>query len=104
MHPILGFLVEGFSPLHLLIIGFFGILLFGKRLPEIGRSLGKGIVEFKKGLKGLEDDPDAGLSSHTDANRGSLEPPAAPRPPLRVTTSVPKFEDNPGTPNPPPQV
>jgi len=34
----------------------FGLLIFGKRLPEVGRSLGKGIVEFKKGLKGVEDD------------------------------------------------
>jgi sec-independent protein translocase protein TatA len=33
-----------------------GLLLFGKRLPEVGKSLGKGIVEFKKGLKGVEDD------------------------------------------------
>lgn len=39
-----------------LIIAAFGLLLFGKRLPEVGRSLGKGIVEFKKGLKGVEDD------------------------------------------------
>lgn len=39
-----------------IIILAFGLLLFGKRLPEVGRSLGKGIVEFKKGLKGVEDD------------------------------------------------
>jgi sec-independent protein translocase protein TatA len=39
-----------------IIIGAFGLLIFGKRLPEVGRSLGKGIVEFKKGLKGIEDD------------------------------------------------
>jgi sec-independent protein translocase protein TatA len=39
-----------------LVIAFIGLLLFGKRLPEVGRSLGKGIVEFKKGLKGIEDD------------------------------------------------
>lgn len=39
-----------------IIIGAIGLLLFGKRLPEVGRSLGKGIVEFKKGLKGIEDD------------------------------------------------
>lgn len=31
------------------------LLLFGKRLPEVGRSLGKGIIEFKRGLKGIED-------------------------------------------------
>ncbi len=39
-----------------LIIAGFGLLLFGKRLPEVGRSLGKGIIEFKKGLKGIGDD------------------------------------------------
>src|SRR3954471_5821337 len=39
-----------------ILIAAFGLLIFGKRLPEVGRSLGKGIVEFKKGLKGVEDD------------------------------------------------
>ena len=39
-----------------LIIAGIGLLIFGKRLPEVGRSLGKGIVEFKKGLKGVEDE------------------------------------------------
>lgn len=38
------------------IIGGLGLLFFGKRLPEVGKSLGKGIVEFKKGLKGIEED------------------------------------------------
>jgi len=42
-----------------LIVGAFGLLLFGKRLPEVGRSLGKGIVEFKRGLKGVTDDIEA---------------------------------------------
>jgi sec-independent protein translocase protein TatA len=40
----------------MIIIGALGLLIFGKRLPEVGRSLGKGIVEFKKGLKGIEED------------------------------------------------
>ena len=40
-----------------LLIAAVGLLLFGKRLPEVGRGLGKSIVEFKKGLKG-EDDPE----------------------------------------------
>jgi sec-independent protein translocase protein TatA len=37
-----------------IVIALIGLLLFGKKLPEVGRSLGKGIVEFKKGLKGVE--------------------------------------------------
>ena len=32
-----------------LVLAIIGLLLFGKRLPEVGRSLGKGAFEFKKG-------------------------------------------------------
>src|SRR6188508_3352424 len=39
-----------------IVIAALGLLIFGKRLPEVGRSLGKGIVEFKKGIKGVEDE------------------------------------------------
>jgi len=45
-----------FAPENWLLIGAIALLLFGKRLPEVGRSLGKGIVEFKKGLAGIEED------------------------------------------------
>ena len=45
-----------------LIVGFIALLLFGKRLPEVARSLGKGIVEFKKGVRGIEDDVDQATS------------------------------------------
>jgi len=46
-----------------MVIAAIGLLFFGKRLPEVGRSLGKGIVEFKKGLKGIEDDVDEQVSA-----------------------------------------
>src|SRR4051812_38829487 len=55
-----------------IIIGAIGLLLFGKRLPEVGRSLGKGIVEFKKGLKGIEDDIDEGTSYKPESPRAAL--------------------------------
>jgi len=35
-----------------LIILAIGLLIFGRRLPEVGKNLGKTIVEFKKGLNG----------------------------------------------------
>jgi len=44
------------GPVEGLVLLALGLLLFGKRLPEVGRSLGKGIVEFKKGLKGIADE------------------------------------------------
>ena len=87
-----------FSPSHLFILLIIGLLFFGKRLPEIGRSLGKGIVEFKKGLKGLEDEVE-GTSTVSRQEPAALEPP---RPPQRVPMNVPKFEDAPNNLTPPP--
>jgi sec-independent protein translocase protein TatA len=39
-----------------IILLVLGLLIFGRRLPEVGRSLGKGIVEFKRGIKGIEEE------------------------------------------------
>jgi len=50
----------GFLPnlgwVEMLAIGAVMLLLFGRRLPEVGRSLGQGIVQFKKGLKEVGDE------------------------------------------------
>jgi sec-independent protein translocase protein TatA len=51
------------GPLELMFIMGIAVLLFGKRLPEVGRSLGRGIVEFKKGLNGAGDEFDSSSSS-----------------------------------------
>ena len=41
------------SPTHLVILLLIALLLFGaKRLPEIGRSLGTGMREFKDSVTG----------------------------------------------------
>jgi sec-independent protein translocase protein TatA len=41
---------------EIILAGTVAVLLFGKRLPEVGRSLGRGIIELKKGLRGIADD------------------------------------------------
>ena len=48
---ILGFNL-GMVEIALLLL--FGLLIFGSRLPEVGRNIGKSIVEFKRGLNDAE--------------------------------------------------
>ena len=40
--------------MHMLIVAVIAVLLFGDRLPEVMRSMGRGLSEFKKGMRGLE--------------------------------------------------
>ena len=37
-----------------LVILLVALLLFGRRLPEVARSVGKSIVEFKKGVRDVQ--------------------------------------------------
>ena len=39
-----------------IVLLVIGLLIFGRRLPEVGRSLGRGIVEFKRGVNGIDDE------------------------------------------------
>ena len=64
---------------EMLIFAAVGLLIFGKRLPEVGKSLGKGIMEFKKGLSGVVDDdahPPAQTPHQTKQIVEQLPPPA----------------------------
>ena len=57
MDPFLAFWNMG--PFEIVLIAIAALLLFGKRLPEVAKSLGKGVTEFKKGLKNIENEVDA---------------------------------------------
>jgi sec-independent protein translocase protein TatA len=83
--PIIAFFSPG--PMEMMIIAGIALLLFGKRLPEVARSMGKGIVEFKKGVSGIEDDVDQATYSSP--------PSSSPRPTVEDTqepVTAPKFE------------
>jgi sec-independent protein translocase protein TatA len=46
------------SPMHLLVVLIIAVLVFGpKKLPEVGRSLGSGIRQFKDSIEGNEKAP-----------------------------------------------
>ena len=75
-----------------LIIAGIGLLIFGKRLPEVGKSLGQGIVQFKKGLKGVEDE-----IAQVDQTPQQL-PPAQRPAPTQTSTTVQQFDPYTGKP------
>ena len=71
----LGFLPNLGWP-EMLIIGIVMLLLFGRRLPEVGKSLGEGIVSFKKGLKDVGDEMNvSGSQSGQSSGQSAGQPP-----------------------------
>ena len=85
------FAMMGIGLPEMIILGVIGVLLFGKRLPEVGRQLGKGLSEFKRGMQGIEseinsvmdatDYPSYSSSAHSgyDEMEDDYQEPAAPK-------------------------
>lgn len=63
------------GPLEIVIIVVIAFLLFGRRLPELAKGVGRSIVEFKKGLK--EADTEINKPADEPANKTPM-PPASP--------------------------
>ena len=55
-----------------IIILVIGLLIFGRKLPDVGRGLGQGIREFKRGLKDVEDGVKEDVKRDDSAQRKSL--------------------------------
>lgn len=55
--PVLAFF-NALSPWHILLIMVAALLIWGNRLPEVARALGRSVNEFKRGLNDISDDID----------------------------------------------
>jgi sec-independent protein translocase protein TatA len=76
------------GPFEMMLLAGLGLLIFGKRLPEVGKNLGRGIIEFKKGLKEAENE--------ITSNVPSTAPPAQ-LPPAETVQTAPKYKFDPYT-------
>lgn len=80
--------IGSLGPAEMLFVGIIALLLFGKKLPEVARSLGKGVIEFKKGLRGIEDEMETNVYSPRNDSSAARPLPKD----ESVETSAPKFE------------
>ena len=78
----------GIGTQEMILFGIIAVILFGGRLPSVARSLGKSIVEFKKGMtRPRERGEDVGLLRADE--RGRIQrPKRTRRPALRAAEGV----------------
>jgi sec-independent protein translocase protein TatA len=70
------------NPTHWIFIIVLLLLIFGaRRLPEIGRSLGIGLREFKQSVTGESSQP--ALTTSTEQTESQAQAPAEPAEPAR---------------------
>ena len=73
----------GMGPWEILMILVVALLLFGaKRIPEIAQALGKGITEFKRGVKDVQ----------TEIENNVNAPPPPEQPPTQTTQTTSSTE------------
>jgi sec-independent protein translocase protein TatA len=100
----------GMGMQELMIIGVIAVLLFGRKLPEVARSLGSSYREFRKGLNDLQSQINVNdnYSSSSYSARKSSSTPSSSTPSSspygdfddHVEAKAPKFEPPPAEPQP----
>jgi sec-independent protein translocase protein TatA len=82
------------GPVQLLVILIVALLLFGKRLPEVARSMGRSIQEFKKGLNEAQREIQDGLTDNPPPRQTGNEPASPPgNTPTQSSQTAPPAED-----------
>jgi sec-independent protein translocase protein TatA len=83
----------GIGPMEMMIVAVIGLLLFGKRLPEVARNMGKGLSEFRKGMTGVENEVRGAMYSSSSTPNFLDSPRSRPVPmEEREELTAPKFE------------
>jgi sec-independent protein translocase protein TatA len=87
------------SPTAVIVILLIGVMLFGGRLPEIARSIGKGILEFQRGMNEWGNEAKKTIFDESSSSSSSSSKPTDDSRPTSKAdvqeTSAPKFEPPP---------
>lgn len=78
-----------------IIVALIALLIFGGRLPSVARSVGKSIVEFRKGLHDMKNE----IEGDEDRDRRRLPEEENERKAIGSEQHAPTQADQSGTPN-----
>lgn len=94
---------NSFGPLEIILVLVIVLVIFGpKRLPMLGKQMGRGMREFKESITGdSKDDDDNEHDSHATLAAGPSDQPAAPVP-AASTAPAPEPVARPAAPEAPP--
>jgi sec-independent protein translocase protein TatA len=88
----------GLSMQELVIIGIVAVLLFGKKLPDVAKSVGKSYSQFRKGLTDMQGEFNRAMNSSDEPARKSRRAERYDEYDDRDEASAPKFEPPPAAP------
>lgn len=77
-----------FSPLELLVIGAIAVLLFGNKLPDAARSMGKALRAFKEESNKLRSEVSVEETKTSPAQATAAAAPTAKQTPIDVTAET----------------
>ena len=80
------------SPLTVIVVLLLGVMLFGGKLPEMARDIGKSLLEFQRGMNEWGNEAKKTIFDETSSKTAKEDPVPTPEPVVQQENSAPKFE------------
>jgi len=80
------------NPVTVIVILLLGVMLFGGKLPEMARDIGKGLLEFQRGMNEWGNEAKKTIFDESSSKTTAKEDPVPTPEPAAPETSAPKFE------------